>query len=109
MIQDPAGLLQRIPELKSLCEDPRVRRAVERGDPFRVYRALFMARWLGRLRSQRELLNALLRQRRLFARPLKSSPSLGTVNGFGMTLLGKARSEERRVGKECRSRWLPDH
>ena len=22
---------------------------------------------------------------------------------------GKARSEERRVGKECRSRWSPDH
>src|SRR5256885_6542707 len=21
----------------------------------------------------------------------------------------RARSEERRVGKECRSRWLPDH
>ena len=21
----------------------------------------------------------------------------------------KARSEERRVGKECRSRWSPDH
>ena len=23
--------------------------------------------------------------------------------------LGKDRSEERRVGKECRSRWSPDH
>ena len=23
--------------------------------------------------------------------------------------LGKARSEERRVGKECRSRWSPYH
>ena len=22
---------------------------------------------------------------------------------------GAARSEERRVGKECRSRWSPDH
>src|SRR5438445_9950742 len=22
---------------------------------------------------------------------------------------GRARSEERRVGKECRSRWSPDH
>ena len=33
----------------------------------------------------------------------------------GMTLVGdlfskhKARSEERRVGKECRSRWSPYH
>ena len=24
-------------------------------------------------------------------------------------LTGKARSEERRVGKECRSRWSPYH
>jgi len=23
--------------------------------------------------------------------------------------LGRARSEERRVGKECRSRWSPYH
>src|SRR5437588_10517597 len=23
--------------------------------------------------------------------------------------LGRARSEERRVGKECRSRWAPEH
>src|SRR5258708_20337835 len=25
------------------------------------------------------------------------------------TLAGKSRSEERRVGKECRSRWSPYH
>src|SRR5690349_23261240 len=25
------------------------------------------------------------------------------------TLLSQARSEERRVGKECRSRWWPEH
>ena len=24
-------------------------------------------------------------------------------------VLGGMRSEERRVGKECRSRWSPDH
>ena len=24
-------------------------------------------------------------------------------------ILGRARSEERRVGKECRSRWSPYH
>ena len=29
MIQDPAGLVQRIPELRPLCEDPGVLRAVE--------------------------------------------------------------------------------
>src|SRR5256885_2003645 len=26
-----------------------------------------------------------------------------------MHLVAEARSEERRVGKECRSRWSPDH
>src|ERR1035441_9916880 len=29
----------------------------------------------------------------------------GAVDDFGEVL----RSEERRVGKECRSRWSPDH
>src|ERR1035438_8786965 len=28
---------------------------------------------------------------------------------IGVVLLGEYRSEERRVGKECRSRWSPDH
>src|SRR5687768_6689500 len=32
------------------------------------------------------------------------STSLGLINGFLIT-----RSEERRVGKECRSLWSPDH
>ncbi|HVG63326.1 MAG TPA: hypothetical protein VNA24_32475 [Hyalangium sp.] len=93
MIQDPAGLLQRIPELKPLCEDPGVLRAVEQGDPFRLYRALRWARWLGRLRSHREAIDALLGHRRLFARPLKGNPWLGTVNGFGATLLGDAEPD----------------
>ena len=29
--------------------------------------------------------------------------------GFGVWGLGFGRSEERRVGKECRSRWSPYH
>ena len=34
----------------------------------------------------------------------------GTVNKTGLALLGDyKRSEERRVGKECRSRWSPYH
>src|SRR2546425_1124035 len=43
------------------------------------------------------------------------SASFGTITGvssmivmFGM-ILGPLRSEERRVGKECRSRWSPYH
>src|SRR2546422_11448677 len=30
-------------------------------------------------------------------------------SGAGRRRVVKARSEERRVGKECRSRWSPDH
>src|SRR5258707_5547399 len=28
---------------------------------------------------------------------------------FGVRVVGRQRSEERRVGKECRSRWSPYH
>ena len=28
---------------------------------------------------------------------------------IGVNAVGKTRSEERRVGKECRSRWSPYH
>ena len=28
---------------------------------------------------------------------------------FGLHALARSRSEERRVGKECRSRWSPYH
>ena len=31
------------------------------------------------------------------------------VAGSGEEAIAKARSEERRVGKECRSRWSPYH
>src|SRR5688572_3306901 len=34
---------------------------------------------------------------------------LGTLGAGGMGEVYLARSEERRVGKECRSRWSPDH
>src|SRR2546426_9562256 len=38
-------------------------------------------------------------------------PDVVLVDFFlgGATLLGLIRSEERRVGKECRSRWSPYH
>ena len=29
--------------------------------------------------------------------------------GYGVTVGNALRSEERRVGKECRSRWSPYH
>ena len=33
----------------------------------------------------------------------------GYIKGFQVIEDGKQRSEERRVGKECRSRWSPYH
>ena len=30
-------------------------------------------------------------------------------NGYAYAINGQSRSEERRVGKECRSRWSPYH
>ena len=36
---------------------------------------------------------------------LKSQP----VVAYPLELANEARSEERRVGKECRSRWSPYH
>src|SRR5256885_16198303 len=49
----------------------------------------------------------------LFARPIELLVGdWWTVPGAGHGLLlgpGAIRSEERRVGEECRTRWSPDH
>src|SRR2546430_5657798 len=46
-------------------------------------------------------------------RPLEGRPDDALDPGRGIDLLGHVvvpgRSEERRVGKECRSRWSPYH
>ncbi|HEY6006074.1 MAG TPA: hypothetical protein VIV57_24555, partial [Anaeromyxobacter sp.] len=94
MTRDPAGLLTRIQELEPLCSDPRIRRAVEKGDPFKVYRAIWWARLTGKLVAHRRTLDLLLAHRRAFAKPLGGkTPMLGTFNGFGATLLGGAEKE----------------
>ena len=36
-------------------------------------------------------------------------PSIGSWVHYGLGSLNENRSEERRVGKECRSRWSPYH
>ena len=36
-------------------------------------------------------------------------PVTGIVDAGLVFFLGQLRSEERRVGKECRSRWSPYH
>ena len=35
--------------------------------------------------------------------------SMDALKGKKVAILGYGRSEERRVGKECRSRWSPYH
>src|SRR5690554_412641 len=40
---------------------------------------------------------------------LGASGDLAPLAHLSLPLIGKGRSEERRVGKECRSRWAPDH
>lgn len=89
---DPSGILARVPELEPLATDPGIRRAIERGSPRAVYRALFWARWLGRLRddkSKKEV-DALLGNRRLFLEPLDGrAPVMSTINGIGTTIYGR--------------------
>src|SRR2546429_7937319 len=50
---------------------------------------------------------------RIEGRPPACCPSLGALEGWASQIhLGAVkgwRSEERRVGKECRSRWSPYH
>lgn len=89
-ISDPAQLLQRVPELEALTGDARIRRAIESGDPFKVYRTLVLARLFRRLPGQKDLLKALTGERRLFAKALKGTPSLLSFNSVGFGFVGKA-------------------
>ncbi len=94
-VTDPSGILGRIPELESFCEDARVAAAVEKGDPFAVYRALFWGRLLGRFGAQhRGMLASLLANRRLFAKPLSGAPALFRINGFGAGIYGEVERGE---------------
>ena len=45
----------------------------------------------------------------LIAMSIVFSRVLSISTGFVRFNLGSLRSEERRVGKECRSRWSPYH
>jgi hypothetical protein len=93
-ISDPARILQRVPELRELIDDAKIRHAIESGDPFRIYRALMLARLLRRLPQQRALLKTLTGERRLFARPLKSTPGLGTINSVGLSFVGQSERDD---------------
>jgi hypothetical protein len=89
-ISDPAQILQRVPELEALTDDPKISRAIETGDTFKVYRALVLARLLRRLPAHHDLLKKLTAERRLFIKPLKGTPSLMSFNSVGFGFVGKA-------------------
>lgn len=93
VISDPAELLQRIPELQPLAADPAIHKAIATGDAFKVYRALFWAKWLRRLPQQQSTLDHLLTQRRLFAKPLKGTPALGSLNSVGFGFVGESERD----------------
>src|SRR5258707_8724194 len=42
-------------------------------------------------------------------KPLTTPVTVATANSSATSAAVDRRSEERRVGKECRSRWSPDH
>lgn len=88
--KDPAGLLDRAPELVPLVvADGSLRAAVARGNPHAVYRKLWWARLLGRLKEHRPAIDTLLGQRRLFIAPVRRSPVLTTLNGVGASVYGR--------------------
>jgi hypothetical protein len=93
--RDPAGLLERVPELARLTTHPSVARAIERGRPHAVYRALFWLRRLGKAGPDAALIDGLLANRRLFIQPLNGAPAMATLNGIGARPYGEAERDPR--------------
>src|SRR3989449_7775264 len=83
---------------------------------------LTLYRRAGKLASVRELLELMITRSSNLATNIliervgaaRAQASARTLGAWSIQVLrgvedGKARSEERRVGKECRSRWSPYH
>jgi hypothetical protein len=97
-LRDPAGILERAPELAEIAAaDAAVRRAVERGNPHAIHRVLWWGRLLGRLKAHRKTVDTLLAHRRLFLAPLRRMPVLSTVNGIGAKLYGSSDEDGDRT------------
>ena len=90
-MNDPAGLVNRIPELEQLASIPSVEKALATGKPHKVYRALWWAHLLGRVKgSLRASAKALLGNRRLWLEGIQKAPSMHTVNGIGTAVYGRS-------------------
>jgi tetratricopeptide (TPR) repeat protein len=81
-------MIDRVPELEALAGDARLARALESGNPHRVYRALWWGRLMGKFKEHKELVNSLLANRRLFLKPIKGAPTMYTLNGVGARVYG---------------------
>ena len=55
------------------------------------------------------MFNELLEVTREFLKKVITSRLFALAVIFTLMFIGLIRSEERRVGKECRSRWSPYH
>jgi hypothetical protein len=92
--RDPAGLVTRVPELLRLAQaHATLARAIERGKPHAVYRALFWLKLLGKTDRDSELVNQLLASRRLFIQPLEGAPTMLTYNGVGSRPYGNSEPD----------------
>ena len=87
-ISDPNNLLQRIPELQALADDHKIRRAIDTGDSFKVYRALLIARLFRRLPMHRDLITMLTNERRMFAKPILNQPTTVRFKSIGFEFIG---------------------
>jgi hypothetical protein len=95
-LSDPSHLLERIPELHALTGDQRIRRAIESGNSFKLYRTLIVSRLLRRIPEHDELLRHLIGNRRWFANPIEQGervPSMFNFKSFGFGLRASSPKE----------------
>lgn len=69
-----------------VLDDEEVRHAIATGDPLRVHRALCRLRRRTQYHADREILDAILSDRRVFARPAARAPGVGSFKGIGAGL-----------------------
>lgn len=77
------------PELQRLFNEPDVRAAVEGGDPAELERTLQQRRRFEPDPNLCAKIDEVMRNRRLFVRPINGAPSLFTFNGIGTMLYGR--------------------